>query len=209
MAQSQFSKRKASGFTLAEVMVALCVLAIGLLSVAALFAATIKGTAGTEYMTQAATLASEKLEDLSHYSSKDPRMLVPNGTSAGSITADTNQNITFGGTTYPIYYYDEVFFSPTQGSVSEGMSQTDSSGNLTYSTTVNQPNGIVPPATSSTRAQLLVNSVYFKRRWVIEQDQPVVGTQRITVWVTLENLSIAPNVQFQMTTVRAGKGNGT
>jgi len=209
MAQSQFNKHQAKGFTLAEVMVALCVLAIGLLSVAALFATTIKGTAGTEYMTQAATLASEKLEDLSHFASKDPHMMVPNGVSAGSITADVNQNVIAGGTTYPIYYFDEVFFSPTQGSVSEGMSQTDASGNLTYSTIVNQPNGIVPPPTSSTRAQLAVNSVYFKRRWVIEQDQPIAGTQRITVWVSLENLSIAPNVQFQMTVVRPGKGNGT
>ena len=210
MAQSQFNKQKAGGFTLAEVMVALAVLAIGLLSVAALFATTIKGTAGTEYMTQAATLASEKLEDLSHYSSKDPHMLVPNGVSAGSITADTNANITTGGVTYAIYYFDEVFFSPTQGTVSEGISQTDpTTGTLTYNTTVNQPNGIVPPATSSTRAQLVVNSVYFKRRWVIEQDQPIAGAQRITVWVTLENLSIAPNVQFQMTVIRAGRGNGT
>ena len=208
MAQSQFSKQKASGFTLAEVMVALCVLAIGLLSVAALFAATIKGTAGTEYMTQAATLVSEKLEDLSHYSSHDPHVAVPNGVSSGSITADTNASIVTGGSTYAIYYYDEVFFSPTQGSVSEGISQTDpTTGNLTYTTTVNQPNGIIPAPTTSTRAQLVAGAVYFKRRWVIEQNQPVNGTQRITVWITLENLSISPNVQFQMSIVRPGLGS--
>jgi type IV pilus modification protein PilV len=204
MAQSQFNKQKASGFTLAEVMVALCVLAIGLLSVAALFAATIKGTAGTEYMTQAATLASEKLEDLNHYPSQtDPHVFVAAGGTAGSITSDTTANVTVSGATTPISYYDEVFFSPTQGSVSETSSGLDASGNVQYSTTVNQPNGIVlPNQLSSSRAALIAGAVYFKRRWVIEQDQPIAGVKRITVWVSLENLSIAPNVQFQMSIVR-------
>jgi prepilin-type N-terminal cleavage/methylation domain-containing protein len=204
MAQSQFNKHKASGFTLAEVMVALCVLSIGLLSVAALFASTIKGTAGTEYMTQAATLASEKLEDLNRYpTSTDPHIYVAPGGTAGSITTDTSSNVTLGGVTTPIYYYDEVFFSPTQGSVSETVSQLNASGTLQYSTTVNQPNGIVlPNQISTSRAALINGSIYFKRRWVIEQDQPIVGLKRVTVWVSLENLSIAPNVQFQMSIIR-------
>jgi hypothetical protein len=185
-------------------MVALCVLSVGLLSVAALFAATIKGTAGTEYMTQAATLASEKLEDLNHYpSSSDPHVYVAPGGTAGSITSDTTANVTISGVTTPIDYYDEVFFSPTQGTVSETSSGLDSSGNVQYSTTVNQPNGIVPPPQlSSSRAALIAGSIYFKRRWVIEQDQPIAGVKRVTVWVTLENLSIAPNVQFQMSIIR-------
>jgi prepilin-type N-terminal cleavage/methylation domain-containing protein len=202
MAQSQFNKQKASGFTLAEVMVALTVLAIGLLSVAALFATTIKGTAQTEYMTQAATLATEKLEDLSHYSSVDPHVAVTTGTSAGSITADTNASVTSNGNTLGIYYFDEVFFSPTQGTVSESISQVNASGTLQYTTTTNQPNGIVPPSTTATRATLISGAIYFKRRWVIEQNQPIAGLRRITVWVSLENLSIAPNVQFQMSIIR-------
>ena len=202
MAQSQFNKHAVNGFTLAEVMVALVVLVIGLLSVAALFATTIKGTAGTEYMTQAATLATEKLEDLSHYASVDPHVAVTTGTTAGSITADTNASVTSSGNTLGIYYFDEVFFSPTQGTVSEGISQVNSSGTLQYITTQNQPNGIIPPPTTTTRAALVSGSIYFKRRWVIEKDQPIVGLRRITVWVSLENLSIAPDVQFQMSIIR-------
>lgn len=203
MAQSQFSKKIAKGFTLIEVAVALTVLVIGLMSVAALFATAIKGTSRTEYMTQAATLASEKLEDLNHYPDTDPHVFTAAGATAGSITADTTASVTVSGTTTPIYYYDEVFFSPTQGSVSETSSQLDVNGNLQYSTTVNQPNGIVPPPQISTsRAALISGSIYFKRRWVIEQDQPIVGLKRITVWVSLENLSISPDVQFQMSILR-------
>jgi prepilin-type N-terminal cleavage/methylation domain-containing protein len=204
MAQSQFSKKIAAGFTLIEVAVALTVLVVGLMSVAALFATAIKGTSRTEYMTQAATLASEKLEDLNHFpSSTDPHVFVAAGGTAGSITTDTSANVTVGGVTTPIYYFDEVFFSPTQGSVSETVSGLDANGNVQYSTTVNQPNGIViPNQLSSSRAALIAGSIYFKRRWVIEQDQPIAGLKRVTVWVSLENLSIAPDVQFQMSIIR-------
>jgi type IV pilus assembly protein PilV len=202
MAQSQFNKKAARGFTLIEVMVAMVVLVIGLLSVAALFATAIHGTARTEYMTQAATLASEKIEDLDHYPSGDPHVAVVGGTTAGSITVDSNANVTSNGTTLPIYYFDEVFFSPTQGTVSESISQADSNGVLQYVTTTNQPNGILPPPTTATRAQLVAGTIYFKRRWVIEKDQPIAGLRRITVWVSLENLSVSPDVQFQMTIIR-------
>jgi prepilin-type N-terminal cleavage/methylation domain-containing protein len=203
MAQSKFSKKIEVGFTLIEVMVALTVLGVGLLSVAALFATAIKGTSRTEYMTQAATLASEKLEDLNHYAKGDPHIAVVTGTTAGSLTADLNATIDANGPPQAIYYWDEVFFSPTQGSVSESISQTDpTTGNLVYSTTTYLPNGTIAPVTTTTRPQLVSGSIYFKRRWVIEQDQPIAGLLRITVWVTLENQSIAPDVQFQMSIVR-------
>jgi prepilin-type N-terminal cleavage/methylation domain-containing protein len=203
MAQSQFNKRVSSGFTLIEVAVALTVLAVGLLSVAGLFATAIKGTSRTEYMTQAATLASEKLEDLNHYPSGDPHVAVTSGTTAGDITTDSNATVTSNGSTQAIYYYDEVFFSPTQGTVSESISQTDPiTGNLQYATTTYQPNGTIVPGTTATRASLAGGAIIFKRRWVIEKDQPIAGVRRVTVWVSLENLSIAPDVQFQMSIIR-------
>ena len=191
MAQSQFNKKIAKGFTLIEVAVALTVLVIGLMSVAALFATAIKGTSRTEYMTQAATLASEKLEDLNHFPDTDPHVFTAAGTTAGSITADTTASVTVNGATTPIYYYDVRYFSRRRReAVSETSSQLDVNGNLQYSTTVNQPNGIIPPPSISTsRTALISGSIYFKRRWVIEQDQPIVGLKRVTVWVSLENLS--------------------
>ena len=42
----------------------------------------------------------------------------------------------------------------------------------------------------------------FKRRWIIEMDQPVTGVRRITVLVTLENQQVQPPVTFQMSMVR-------
>src|SRR5579863_7384919 len=89
MDRSKSSKSKSRGFTLTEVMVALFVLAVGLASVAALLAATVSGTATTEYMTQAASLVTEKLEDLNRYPASDANVAVTVGSTAGSITADT------------------------------------------------------------------------------------------------------------------------
>ena len=66
-------------------------------------------------MTQAATLATEKLEDLNRYPSSDPNVAVTNGTSAGSLTSNDLQDVTVNGVTEAVAYYDEVFFSPSEG----------------------------------------------------------------------------------------------
>jgi prepilin-type N-terminal cleavage/methylation domain-containing protein len=202
MVQSQSNKTGQRGFTLLEVAVALAILAVGLSAVAGLLAEVIHGTSRTEYMTQAATLASEKLEDLNRYPSGDPNVAVTSGTSAGSITADTSANVTSNATTELVDYFDEVFFSPTSGSVSETVSSLDASGNLQYTTTSHQPNGTITTTVTSSRTALIAGAIYFKRRWVIEKDQPISGLKRITVYVFLENLSVAPDVQFQMSMVR-------
>jgi prepilin-type N-terminal cleavage/methylation domain-containing protein len=212
MAQSPFnknltSKNRVRGFTLTEVAVALFVLAVGLSSVAALLASTVKSTSATEYMTQAATLASEKLEDLNRFPSGDPNVAVTSGSTAGSITTDTSANVTSNSVTQLVDYYDEIFFSPTAGSVSETVSGLDAGGNVQYTTTAQQPNGIIAVSQSSSRAALISGAIYFKRRWVIELNPTVNGVQvnglrRITVYVFLENASVAPNISFQMSLVR-------
>ncbi|MFZ0820333.1 MAG: prepilin-type N-terminal cleavage/methylation domain-containing protein [Candidatus Acidiferrales bacterium] len=213
MAQSPFSRKTIRGFTLTEVAVALFVLAIGLSSVAALLASTTKSTSATEYMTQAATLASEKLEDLNRFQADgggggDPNICVPSGTTAGSITADTSASVTCNSTTaVNIDYFDEIFMSPTAGSLSETVSGLDGSGNVQYTTTAQQPNGTVVMSQSSSRTALTAGAIYFKRRWVIELNPTINGVtmngvRRITVYVFLENLSVAPDVSFQMSLVR-------
>jgi prepilin-type N-terminal cleavage/methylation domain-containing protein len=204
MAQSQFIRKNtvSKGFTLIEVMVALFILAVGLSSVAALLANVIGGTSRTEYMTQAATLASEKLEDLNRYPPGDPNVAVTTGVTAGSISADSSASVTSNGVTENVNYMDEVFFSPTMGAVSETISGLDGSGNASYTTTAYTPNGSIATVTTGNRASLTSGAIYFKRRWVIEANQPISGLRRITVYVFLENQSIAPNVSFQMTLVR-------
>ncbi len=76
--------RSTSGFTIIEVLVACFVLIVGLAG----RRRSHRQHAGqhhtrSEYMTQAATLATEKLEDLNRYPSTDPNVAVTSGTSAG------------------------------------------------------------------------------------------------------------------------------
>lgn len=54
-------------------MVAIGVLTVGLMSIAALMANVYKNTVRSRYMSSAARLASEKLEDLTSYGLSDPR----------------------------------------------------------------------------------------------------------------------------------------
>jgi hypothetical protein len=93
-----------------------------------------------------------------------------------------------------------VFFSPSQGFVEETVSSLDSNGNPVYTTLTQNTNGSMTQ--SNTDPSLLSGVFGFKRRWLIEQDQPVVGLRRITVVVTLENQSMTGVAPFQMSTVR-------
>jgi type II secretory pathway pseudopilin PulG len=198
--QAQSSKNLSRGFTIVEVLIATVVLIAGLLSAAALIGNSLGSTSRNEYMTQAATLASEKLEDLNRYPSSDPHIAVTSGTTAGSLTADLVQDVTSNGVTVPVNYYDEVFFSPSQGFVEETVSSLDSNGNPVYTTLTQNTNGSMTQ--SNTDPSLLSGVFGFKRRWLIEQNQPVVGLRRITVVVTLENQSVTGVAPFQMSTVR-------
>jgi len=198
--QAQSSKNLSRGFTIVEVLIATVVLIAGLLSAAALIGNSLGSTSRNEYLTQAATLASEKLEDLNRYPSSDPHIAVTSGTTAGSLTADLVQDVTSNGVTVPVNYYDEVFFSPSQGFVEETVSSLDSNGNPVYTTLTQNTNGSMTQ--SNTDPSLLSGVFGFKRHWLIEQDQPVVGLRRITVVVTLENQSVTGVAPFQMSTVR-------
>lgn len=191
----------ARGFTLIEVVVAIGVLAVGLVALASLVAQTISGTARSKYMSLAATLASEKLEDLNRWPVADNHIAVTSGTTAGSLTADVIQSVTVGSTTEDVNYYDEILFASTAGAVSKTVSSLDVSGKVVYTTTSHQPDGTISTTTSSSSA-LPADTIAFKRRWVIEKDAPVTGVRRITVLVTLENQFVQPPISFQMSMVR-------
>src|SRR5271157_1966879 len=79
---------RARGFALIEVLVALVVLAIGLVSLAALTAQMENGTERARFMGLAANLATEKLEDLNRWPSWDPNVSAPAGGTSGSLTTD-------------------------------------------------------------------------------------------------------------------------
>ena len=196
------SKRAEGGFTLIEIVVAITVLAIGLCAAAALMAQVLGGTERSHYVGQAVTLASEKLEDLNRWPASDPNVFVPSGsTTEGSLTSDVVQDITSGGSTESVNYYDDVLFSASGGTISETYSGLDGSGNSIYSTTTHAPDGTVT-TTTGTSAPSSVGSISFKRRWIIEKDQPVTGVRRVTVLVTMDNSTMSPPISFQMSMVR-------
>ena|ERR1035441_6946127 len=195
-------KNGSRGFTIMEVIVASFILIVGLVAVAGVVGSTLGNTARSEYMTQAATLATEKLEDLNRYPSADPNVAASAGSSVGSLTSDVLQNVTANGVTEAVNYYDEVFFSPSQGAIVETDSSLDASGNTQYSTISYTPDGHVNTSAPTTTAPSSAGSIAFKRRWIIEMDQPVTGVRRVTVVVTLENQQVQPSVTFQMSMVR-------
>jgi Tfp pilus assembly protein PilV len=192
MAQLQYSKHQRSrGFTIIEVLVAAFILFVGLVAVAGVVGSTLANTARSGYMTQAATLATEKLEDLNRYPSGDANVAVPNGISVGSLASDVTG------------YYDEVYFSPTEGALVETTTGIDPvSGNLQYTTMSYTPDGNMQGPLESFTAPVTAGSTVFERRWIIEQGQPVVGVRRVTVVVTLQNQATASGVTFQMSMVR-------
>jgi len=190
MDQSLYSKQQHSrGFTILEVLVATVVLIVGLVGVASLIGGTLGGTQRSGYMNQAATLATEKLEDLSRYPSADPTIAA-----GGGLTSDT--------VTSNVPYYDEVYFSPSQGAIEETVGSLTLSGTTQYQTVSYSPNGQITTVAGTASGPSTAGQTAYKRRWVIEANVPVTGVRRITVLVSLEGALIQPPVSFQMSTVR-------
>src|ERR1700722_2285196 len=164
------------GFTLLEVMMAMLILTIGLVAVAALISTTAGNSSHSRFMSMAAMLASEKLEDLNRYPVTDPAIATPAAT-AGSLTADTSQSVTVGTVTETVDYYDTVQMSGASGSVTETIKGVDVSGNPTYTTVSHTPDGTASETTSSTAPANIggADATAFQRRWVLEKDVPVPG----------------------------------
>ena len=77
--------KRAAGFSILEVLVAITVLVIGLSAMAALVAQTLGGTDRARYMSTATTLASEKLEDLNRWPAGDSYVAT-----GGSLSSDSS-----------------------------------------------------------------------------------------------------------------------
>jgi len=68
--------KRNTGMTLVEVLVAMTILGMALLSLAPLFSGAVRTNASSNQLTNANTLAREKLEELSGYPRNDPRLTV-------------------------------------------------------------------------------------------------------------------------------------
>ena len=191
--------RFARGFTILEVVVAVFVLAFGLLALAGLISRMNVNTNQSRYMSDEAFLTSEKLEDLNRYPIVDPAIAA-----GGNLAADVSQTNTVGAVTQLVDYFDSVQISTGNGSSIEITTGKDSKGNANYTQVTHTPNGGAqaqtfagaPPAPNP-------DMLVFNRRWLIEQDVPVKGVRRITVLVTLNSVAAGPSANsFQSSMVR-------
>jgi prepilin-type N-terminal cleavage/methylation domain-containing protein len=207
--------RRSGGFTLIEVMIATAILVIGVSAMALLAAVMLTRGRQSKYMNIASTLASEKLEDLNRWNENAQAICVqPGDTSEGSLSTPVTNNISCTGETpNSINYYDDIninFASSSNcgnagnGCFAETVSST-TAGVTTYYTTYHAPSGVIPgnsdgntPFTST----ISPGAMTFHRTWLIEANTPVTGTRRITVLVQLNDQSVKPSVQFQMSLVR-------
>jgi Tfp pilus assembly protein PilV len=192
------SASRAAGFSLLEVLIAIPILIIGMSAMAALVAQTLTGTERARDMGLAATLASEKLEDLDRWPTTSTYVA-----GGGSLTADT--------TVGTVDYFDDVVFASTSGQESETVS-TKTGGVISYVTTAHNADGTISQTTSTT-APVTAGQTSFHRQWLIEMNPVVngitvtapgtlVGPRRVTIVVTLTNTTVKPAVNFQMSMVR-------
>jgi len=210
MSQSLHKRSADQGFTVLEVLIALSILVVGMAALALVSARMMSGGTESKYMSIAASLASETLEDLNRWDKDDPQIggtvtaggfCVTGSGTVGSLTADVVQatpGTCAAGVPSTVNYFDDVTLATQNGAISETVSGV-SGGNTVYTTTTQTPNGEVPTVTTSSTAP---SSATFHRRWVIEANSPINGVRRVTVLVTLLDTSVKPPVTFQMSLVR-------
>lgn len=172
------------GFTLIEMMVSVLILTIGLVGTAALMSNSVNMGAHARFVSTAALLASEKMEDLDRYPDNDPN-ITPGGSLAADITG----------------YSDAVQISTSNGSIFE----TTTSNGVTTLYTQN-PDGTVVPTQGAALPAATPDMLTFDRRWLITPSPTVggnviTGAVQITVLVTLNNQSLKPPVTFQTSLV--------
>ena len=200
-------KNGQKGFTMIETLAAIIVLSIGLIGMAVLMSNMMTGGARSRYMSNAAMLASEQLENLQRLSASgtsgpDPEIAVTSGSVAGSLTSDITATVTSSGSTDVVDYFDSVQLSSIGGAISETYSGKDASGNTNYKTISHAPDGTITVTTTSSAPTPAADTLVYHRRWTIEKDAPVPGVRRVTVLVTLTNPAVTKSVNFQMSTVR-------
>lgn len=103
-------KKRQSGFALIEVMIAIAILAVGLLGLAALLANLTGTTTQSRYLSAEVMLASEKLEDLNQRNGADNLLTAGGDLNSDKVVATPGGNVN---------YFDAVQTSSTNGIVND------------------------------------------------------------------------------------------
>ncbi|MBI4379137.1 MAG: prepilin-type N-terminal cleavage/methylation domain-containing protein [Nitrospinae bacterium] len=152
--------RTNSGFTLIEIMIAIVILSVALLSMASTSVSVIKGNQVSDRVTEATTLAQDTIEELRNkdfYLGSDGLL----GTGDDTISPElSNSNTSNEGITNSV----TLFESPDHAY------NIDSSGNEDRTNLLNSP-----PLTTSV--------FYLRRSWVIQDNIPVANMKTIIVIV--------------------------
>ncbi len=200
MAKSRCRSRRSqsAGFSVIEVLIAMVIFAIGLLSLAALMFAVNLNTERSRYVGTATLLASEKLEDLNRYSVASTDTAVTPG---GSLSSD------IAG------YNDDVQVQADNGTITEVTYDADTSCYEVFTHSIGS--NLTVPATASSVGDTscgtpptLPNAMGFHRQWLVESPIMVgtnsVNVHRITVLVTSRSSTFSQGkpLTFQISTVR-------
>lgn len=170
-------------FSVLELMVALFVLLFGFISMAQLIATSIVVNRYSYRLTSLTQLAAEKVEELRARSLSDPSFDVagnpvfPSETraSVGSIGADQTQTLLdASGTSHTVSFFDTVYVNHRTGSITRTAGPDDTNQ---YQSDVRSLSG----TTSSSSSSSSPTDVSYRRRWMIEGNQPIPGAIRITV----------------------------
>lgn len=177
-------RSRQQGFTLIETMVSILILTIGLVGTAALMSNSVNMGAHARYVSTAALLASEKMEDLDRFPDNDPN-LTPGGSLGADITG----------------YSDSVQISTANGNINE---VTTANGVTTLYT--QKPDGTVVVTSGAGLPAVTPDMLTYDRRWLITPNPTVgpnviTGAVQITVLVTLTNQALTPAVTYQTSLV--------
>jgi prepilin-type N-terminal cleavage/methylation domain-containing protein len=121
---SAWRRSPQSGMTLIEVLIALVLLSFGLLAIAPLFASSVKNGASSNQLTNANTLAREKLEEVIGYPATDPRLAVPAACAPAACNAAGPSGLTTIGTGSVVGYNSAcdndlpAWYAPSSGATS-------------------------------------------------------------------------------------------
>ena len=164
---------ESNGFTLIEIMIAIVILSVALLSMASTTVSVIKGNQVSNRVTEAVTLAQDTIEDL-----RNKNFYL--GTNGTLEIADNND----AGTDTVLGTADDPISSELKNSNLGNDNTTSASALFASPDHAYQINADGSETTTILDSPALtLTSLFLRRGWVIKDGQPIAGMKTVTVIV--------------------------